>query len=256
MAAETLQLSLKGDAALARFRDKPVYSTHELQLAAPLCRAEDLWRVLVARVHKIQVEVPTVGVSLRVLAVQEAKQRQLDLAVGFSKIDASDPERLAVLFGELASDIGAQNFGVLRLADSHKPEKVTLLSPVGPGKTSYKRGRRSRKRDENVSPENLELPTTVRSDVDTTDLPNRLLPQAMAVNGRFRAGDLLPLGQQIYTIAQVKFQRRLDAVEWWSKEPCSRDYVQLVLTSKSGQLQVLAYVDRITQQRYIQGWYD
>jgi protein ImuB len=258
MAAETLCLTLKGDAALARFRNKPLCSKHELQLAAPLSRADDLWRVLVARVNKIQVDVPTVGVTLEVLAVQEAKQRQLDLAVGFSKIDASDSERLAVLFGELAADIGAQSFGVLRLADSHKPEKVTLLSPVAAAKTLYKRGkRRSRPRESsNVALENLELPTLVRSGLGMGELPNRLLSQAMPVNGRFRVGDLLPLGQQLYTIAQVKFQRRLDAVEWWSKEPCSRDYVQLVLTSTSGQLQVLAYVDRITQQRYIQGWYD
>lgn len=257
LAAETLQLTLQGDAALARFRDKPTCGTYSLQLASPLSRAEDLWRVLVARVNKIQVEVPTIGVKLEVLAVQEAKQRQLDLAVGFSKIDASDPERLAVLFGELAADIGAQNFGVLRLADSHKPEKVTLLSPVGPNKPLYKRGKRPRKGDAmNDLNETMALPTVVRSDLDLQELPNRLLPQAMPVNGRFRVGELLPLGQQLYTITRVVFQRRLDAVEWWSKEPCSRDYVQLLLTSASGQLQVLAYVDRITQKRYVQGWYD
>jgi protein ImuB len=272
LAAETLRLTLKGDAAIARFRDKPVTVEHEFQLAAPLSKAEDLWRVLVARVNKLQVEVPTLGVTLEVRAIQEAKQRQLDLAMGFSKLDASDPERLAVLFGELAADIGTENFGVLRLANSHKPEKVTLLSPMsraGMGgsvelhQNSKRHGRRrSRPRAAaGVCRENLELPTIVHSDaghldVGAKDLPNRLLPRPIPVNGRFRVDELLPLGQHIYTIAKVKFQRRLDAVEWWSNEPCSRDYVQLLLTSGSGQLQVLAYVDRITQQRYIQGWYD
>src|SRR5690606_27816286 len=106
LAAETLELTLKHDPAIARFREKPSHSKYELKLSAPLSRAEDLWRVLTARVNKIQVDVPNVGVELKVLSTTYSSQRQLDLAVGFSKLDAGDPERMAVLFGELAADIG------------------------------------------------------------------------------------------------------------------------------------------------------
>lgn len=264
LAAQTLELTLKHDAAIARFRGKETASRHVVQLVAPLARAEDLWRVLTAKILKIQVEVPNVGVSLRVLQVEETKQRQLDLAVGFSKLDAADPERLAVLFSELASDIGAQNFGTLRLANTHKPEKVTLLSPVSGTQTS-RRGnqRKSRRKDSPPSAmENSEQlglgehRSNVQSAEPTLDFPTRLLATAIPVQTRFKVGELLPLGPKLYTITRVTFQRRLEAVEWWSSEPCSRDYVRLWLSSVHGELQVLAYVDRVTQTRFVQGWYD
>src|SRR5690606_28952618 len=100
LAAQSLELTLKHDPAIARFRGKEALTRQLIQLAAPLGRAEDLWRVLTARVAKLYVEVPNIGVALQVLSVEETKQRQLDLAVGFSKLDAADPERMAVLFSE------------------------------------------------------------------------------------------------------------------------------------------------------------
>lgn len=264
LAAQTLELTLKHDAAIARFRGKETSSRHVVQLVAPLAREEDLWRVLTAKVLKIQVEVPNVGVSLRVLQVEETKQRQLDLAVGFSKLDAADPERLAVLFSELASDIGAENFGTLRLANTHKPEKVTLLSPVsGAHSNGRGAGRKGRRKDRAPSSmgnsEQLGLGehrSCVQGAEPAIDFPTRLLATAIPVQTRFKVGELLPLGPKLYTITRVTFQRRLEAVEWWSSEPCSRDYVRLWLSSIHGELQVLAYVDRVTQTRFVQGWYD
>lgn len=274
LAAQSLELTLKHDPAIARFRGKEALTRQLIQLAAPLGRAEDLWRVLTARVAKLHVEVPNIGVALQVLSVEETKQRQLDLAVGFSKLDAADPERMAVLFSELASDIGAENFGTLRLANTHKPEKMSLLAPVGavasPNVRARRRGGRSRRSSEHAVTEGASmlheqlgfgevksLPLDSRAnDGAATELPTRLLPTAIPVQTRFRAGELLPLGAKLYTITKVTFQRRLEAVEWWSNEPCSRDYVQLWLSSSQGELQVLAYVDRVTQTRYVQGWYD
>lgn len=263
LSAQSLELTLRHDPITARFRGKEPTSSFVVQLAAPLSRAEDLWRVLTARVQKIQVEVPNVGVALTVLNVEETKQRQLDLAVGFSKLDAADPERMAVLFSELASDIGADNFGTLRLANTHKPEKVTLLCPVGEVSTKTKRGSKSRhsstRHDDPRSIEQMSLGEwKVKQEPreSSLDLPTRLLASAIPVQTRFRVGELLPLGPRLFTITQVVFQRRLEAVEWWSSEPCCRDYVRLWLSSSQGELQVLAYVDRITQSRYVQGWYD
>jgi protein ImuB len=271
LAAQSLELTLKHDPAIARFRGKETFTRQTVQLAAPLSRAEDLWRVLTAKLAKLQVEVPNIGVALKVLSVEETKQRQLDLAVGFSKLDAADPERMAVLFSELATDIGAENFGTLRLANTHKPEKMTLLAPVGIGQAS-ERARKRRGRSPNTadsrsiadpsgSPsagEQLGFGEVKSREHATraTELPTRLLPSAIPVQTRFRAGELLPLGTKLYTITKVTFQRRLEDVEWWSNEPCSRDYVQLWLSSSQGELQVLAYVDRVTQMRYVQGWYD
>lgn len=273
LAAQSLELTLKHDPAIARFRGKETFTRQTVQLAAPLSRAEDLWRVLTTKLAKLQVEVPNIGVALKVLSVEETKQRQLDLAVGFSKLDAADPERMAVLFSELATDIGAENFGTLRLANTHKPEKMTLLAPVGIGQTSERaRKRRGGGRPPNVAdPKSLVEPRSAASSGEqlgfgevrsrehstrATELPTRLLPSAIPVQTRFRAGELLPLGTKLYTITKVTFQRRLEDVEWWSNEPCSRDYVQLWLSSSQGELQVLAYVDRVTQTRYVQGWYD
>ncbi len=279
LAAKSLKLTLKHDPAIARFRGKEASSHQVVQLVAPLSRAEDLWRVLAAKAAKIQVEVPNIGVALEVLAVEETQQRQLDLAVGFSKLDAADPERMAVLFSELASDIGAENFGTLRLANTHKPEKMTLLAPVstesqGPNRGRIGRGRAFGARSGRASPPSSSMlssdqvtleqsnraqsrgPDQSKEMEGAVELPTRLLPSAIPVQTRFRAGELLPLGAKLYTITKVTFQRRLEAVEWWSNEPCSRDYVQLWLSSPQGELQVLAYVDRITQTRYVQGWYD
>jgi hypothetical protein len=42
----------------------------------------------------------------------------------------TDPERLQVLLSELSADIGPRTFGVLRMNDSHRPEKVSLLQPL------------------------------------------------------------------------------------------------------------------------------
>jgi protein ImuB len=262
LSAQSLELTLRHDPITARFRGKESSSSFVVQLAAPLSRAEDLWRVLAARVQKIQVEVPNVGVALTVLNVEETKQRQLDLAVGFSKLDAADPERMAVLFSELASDIGADNFGTLRLANTHKPEKVTLLCPVGEVSSKTKRGGKSRssaRLDDSRSIEQMNLGEwKVKQEPreNSLELPTRLLASAIPVQTRFRVGELLPLGPRLFTITRVVFQQRLEAVEWWSSEPCSRDYVRLWLSSSQGELQVLAYVDRITQSRYVQGWYD
>lgn len=267
LAAQSLELTLKHDPAIARFRGKEAFTRQVVQLAAPLSRAEDLWRVLTAKIAKLHVEVPNIGVALRVLSVEETKQRQLDLAVGFSKLDAADPERMAVLFSELATDIGVENFGTLRLANTHKPEKMTLLAPVGVGRTSERRRQRRGRSNRSLAAEASDARSAtsneqlglgeVGSALDTrAELPTRLLPTAIAVQTRFRAGELLPLGTKLYTITKVTFQRRLEAVEWWSTEPCSRDYVQLWLSSPQGELQVLAYVDRVTQTRYVQGWYD
>lgn len=276
LAARSVTLTLKHDPAIARFRGKEASSQYVVQLVSPLARAEDLWRVLAARLAKIRVEVPNVGVSLEVLGVEETKQRQLDLAVGFSKLDAADPERMAVLFSELASDIGTENFGTLRLANTHKPEKMTLLAPVETTVPSSQRSRkqgghrqrgrtqdgrtrsRAQSADETTSGAQVGLGEWREPErqSDGIELPSRMLPKALVVQTRFRVGELLPLGPKLYTISKVKFQRRLESVEWWSNEPCSRDYLQLWLSSAQGELQVLAYVDRVTQTRYVQGWYD
>lgn len=263
LSAQSLELTLRHDPITARFRGKEATSPFIVQLAAPLSRAEDLWRVLAARVQKIQVEVPNVGVALTVLNVEETKQRQLDLAVGLSKLDAADPERMAVLFGELAADIGADNFGTLRLANTHKPEKVTLLCPVGDVQNKAKRGGKSRhspaRHEDSRSVEQMGLGSLLvkqEQQESSLELPSRLLATAVPIQTRFRVGELLPLGPRLFTITRVVFQRRLEAVEWWSSEPCCRDYVRLWLSSSQGELQVLAYVDRITQSRYVQGWYD
>src|SRR4029077_3227461 len=78
--------------------------------------------------------------------------------------------------------------------------------------------------------------------------PTRLLPTPVELSSVISAGSTLVLGHTLYTIDRLRFEQRLDAVEWWSR-PVARDYLRLWLTSETGGLQALVYVDRHSRPR-------
>ncbi len=62
--------------------------------------------------------------------------------------------------------------------------------------------------------------------------------------------------QRLYTVDQVRFAERLESVEWWTGRAVARDYVWLTLAGADGVLEALAYVDRVTGERYVQALLD
>ena len=81
--------------------------------------------------------------------------------------------------------------------------------------------------------------------------PTRLLPHPVELSSVISAGSTLVLGHTLYTIERLRFEQRLDAVEWWSRA-VARDYLRLWLHSESGGMEALVYVDRHSGRRFLQ----
>ncbi len=242
MAAKECQVVLGKEAAAARFLGQAPEVRIALQLAIPLWREDDLLRVLRAKLDHLRGVGRILGIRLEISKLTEAVGRQLD----FSRVSNSlsgargAEETLPILLTELSTDHGAENVGVLRLFDAHRPELRSALRPVGT-------------RELACSPRDVGAPLRKARALTSSNLrpPTRLLPKPVPIDVPLRAGSLLPLGRTLYAIEQVEFEQRLESVEWWSKQPVSRDYVKLVLGSAGGQLAVLAYVDRETHARFV-----
>jgi hypothetical protein len=81
--------------------------------------------------------------------------------------------------------------------------------------------------------------------------PTRLLPHPVELSSVISVGSTLLLGHTLYTIERLRFEQRLDSVEWWSR-PVARDYLRLWLSSESGGLDALVFVDRHSGRRFLQ----
>ncbi len=259
LAAQKLRVSIHYDRSIARFRKAEPELLQEFELSAPLFRAEELWKVISARLSRTQLSAPSVGVKLEVLQLTHAHKRQLELAKTQSKLNGDSPEAMAVLFGELASDIGKRQFGLLRLGDSHRPEKLSLLQPINAKQLMAPR-RLSRRVQAGYS-----SPTTGDAAAASADalgagrggkLPSRLLMRPLLLSGPIRAGAMISVGDQVFSIKQTRFEKRLDFVEWWSEAAVSRDYVRVWLENTSSSMEALVFVDRNTGQRFLQAVYD
>ena len=60
------------------------------------------------------------------------------------------------------------------------------------------------------------------------------------------------LDRRLYTIEALRFEQRLEAVEWWVSA-VNRDYVRVELRGEAGLVEGLVFVDRNTGKRYFQG---
>ena len=78
------------------------------------------------------------------------------------------------------------------------------------------------------------------------------MKEPVAFEAPLRPQATVALGRRLYTIDSLRFEQRLEAVEWWS-QPVSRDYVRLVLRGTEGVVEGLVYVDRDSGKRYWQG---
>ena len=78
---------------------------------------------------------------------------------------------------------------------------------------------------------------------------------------QLEVGATLSFGRRLYAVTEVRFESRLDGVEWWTPHPVSRDYWRVTLETQSlkGQREsfdALVFVDRLKGGYYLQGIYD
>jgi protein ImuB len=252
-AAQSLLLTIAYDPAIARFRGEKPELVLRFKLATPLYRADELRRVLSARLTRTKLGAPSLGMRLSVPQLVPAVARQLELAqvlngttVSISSASSvvSDDE-IPVLIAELSAELGEEQVGTLKLCDSHRPEAKSKLGPprlestASSVRTSSKKVRQARLRK--AEPSFAELPGA----------PTRLLPEPCELHGPLRVGVSVAIDRSLYTIDHLRFEQRLEAVEWWGQAPVTRDYVRLWLQGASGGFEAVAYVDRTTGRRYL-----
>ncbi|HEY0467278.1 MAG TPA: DNA polymerase Y family protein [Polyangiaceae bacterium] len=250
-AAQSLSLTIVYDPAIARFRGEKPELVLRFKLAAPLYRADELRRVLSARLARTKLGAPSLGMHLSVPKLVPAVARQLELSLVFagstgSVASAIADDEIPVLIAELSAELGEDKVGTLKLCDSHRPEAKSKLSAalLEPTTRTHPSGKKARLRK--AEPSFAELPGA----------PTRLLPEPCELHGPLRVGVSLAIERSLYTIDHLRFEQRLDAVEWWGHTPLTRDYVRLWLQGASGGFEAVAYVDRSTGRRYLQALAD
>ncbi|HWZ89135.1 MAG TPA: hypothetical protein VNW92_09805, partial [Polyangiaceae bacterium] len=242
-AAQSLVLTVLYDPGIARFRGEKNEHTLRFKLAAPLHRAEEIRRILSARLGRFKLAAPSLGLRLEVPKLLPAVSRQLELSqvlAGVTVSAAADDE-IPVLIAELAAELGEEKVGTLKLVDSHRPEAKSQLSQA---------------ELEPRSPQNARLRKAEPSFAELPGAPTRLLSEPCELHAPLRVGVSLAIERSLYTIEHLRFEQRLEGVEWWGRAPVTRDYVRLWLQGASGGFEAVAYVDRNTGRRYLQALAD
>ena len=245
-AAQSLLLTIGCDPAIARFRGEKTELTLRFKLSTPLHRADELRRVLSARLTRTKLGAPSLSMRLSVPKLVPAVARQLELAQVLSgaTVSIAADNEIPVLIAELSAELGEEHVGTLELCDSHRPEAKSKLSPALAESPTSAISKKPRLRK--TEPSFAELPGA----------PTRLLPEPCELHGPLRVGSSLAIERSLYTIDRLRFEQRLDAVEWWGHAPVTRDYVRLWLQGASGGFEAVAYVDRSTGRRYLQALAD
>lgn len=248
-AASALTVRIHYDRAIARLAGAGAAVELQQDLAAPLWREEDLVRVLATRLERTELAAPALGCELEVTSLVRAQAVQLDLGRALGGITAlTGAEKLPVLVAELVADLGRERVGTLRVVDSHRPEARSRLGAALPQRGPTRSTRSTRKPAE---------PALALAAADVTRvLPTRLFAEPVPLTGPLRQGATLAIDHRLYTIEALRFEHRLDAVEWWSGHTVARDYLRLWLDNPEGGLEAYVYVDRDTGARFLQGVVD
>jgi len=253
-AAAEIKLTIRGDRGRARFRGVPADRCLRFTLAKPMYRESDLRRVLGSRLERTSLDTPSVGLHLEATRLTEAVPRQLELESLLNGTSAEAEDELPLVVAELCADLGEERVGVLGVLDSHRPEQRSELGPVfpkeAPSRTELKKTRPPRP----PRPPPVAVTKTLGSGAPFGP-PTRLFPEPVEFEAPLRVGATLGVDRRLYVIEAVSFEARLEAVEWWS-HAISRDYVRLTLRGAAGVWEALAFVDRDTNRRYLQGVVD
>jgi len=212
------------------FEAVPLFEELRIQLGSPLSHAEDLERIARARLQRETLFAPASGLRLQVLSITEARHWQLGLNadVGLGRI-AADPSLLTVLMNELSADVGDAAVGVLEVHDSHLLEKRSHFVPFHSKRALDKQsvGQLNGQRRERTLPGSLPS-TGARS----SRPPTRLITP-IELDVPLEKGELVVLDQRAFIIETIRFEERLESVEWWASKPVSRDYFRLWLAALS-----------------------
>jgi protein ImuB len=250
-AAELLEVTLQHDPVIARFRGVPQSTQLSFKLASPLHREAELRRIVASRLERLKLGAPTVGMKLVVPRLAPLVQRQLSLNELLDGDTSSGEEDLPLVLAELGADIGEAQVGVLSLVDAHRPEAQSLLGAALPEGAGPSRRKRPRDAARSAAPKSSLRKAEAPIWSKLPSPPTRLLQHPVELSSVISAGSTLVLGHTLYTIERLRFEQRLDAVEWWSR-PVARDYLRLWLQSDSGGLEALVYVDRPSGRRFLQ----
>ncbi len=217
----------------------PPAAGFRVELPAPLAREADLLRAIKAKLERVELPAPAVGVVLTLPQIVRAPRVQLDL----SRDVAVSPDALPALLAELSAEIGPERIGVLAVVDSHRPEARSRLVPVDPKAASS-------------------LPPASGAEhagAWSSPQPTRMLASPEPV-GHLGRGAVVAVDQHLYAVERARFVMRLDGIEWWTRSPVSRDYARVVL-GKGGPGGGVAgeawiYTERATGEAFLQGWCD
>lgn len=244
-AARSLALELVADSVVARFRGTARQQRIEISLPKPLWKSEEIQRVVASKLERIELKAPSVGLRLEVTELVEAMPRQLELGL-WGATDPNALDELPIVLAELTADLGEERVGVLRLVDSHRPELSSELVPALAEAGAKSRGKKGKTR--RVQTLKVTRPENTQQLVHRM---SRLLKEPVPLEAPLRVGATLALGRRLYTISQLRFVQRLEAVEWWSGA-VNRDYVHVGLQGIDGFVEGLIYVDRESGKRYWQ----
>ncbi len=250
-AAEVLDVTLLHDGVIARFRGVPTQTVLHFKLSQPLHREAELRRIVASRLERLKLAAPSVGMKLTVPRLAPSVARQLSLSELMAGDTTSGEEDLPLVLAELSADIGEEQVGVLSLIDAHRPEAQSALAAALPAQSGQPKRKRGRAESARVSPKSSLRKTEPPIWSRLPSPPTRLLPNPLELSSVISAGSTLVLGHTLYTIERLRFEQRLDAVEWWSR-PVARDYLRLWLNSESGGMEALVYVDRHSGRRFLQ----
>ncbi|WP_437716639.1 DNA polymerase Y family protein [Sorangium sp. So ce448] len=239
-----------------------------VDMPVPLSDAGDLLRPLKARLERIELAAPAVGVHVIASRIARARRVQLDL----SRDRSVDPDSLPALLAELSAEIGQERVGILEIADAHRPEARSRLVPASGEAAMTRASAAARAR---AAADRGAAEQAGGADAPALE-PARLLVQPIPL-GRVGRGAIVAVDRHLYAIERLSFVMRIDAVEWWTPTPASRDYARAWLVSGSpsgkaaparlGELrpprdgasasscgEAWIYVDRATGEAFLQGW--
>jgi protein ImuB len=264
-ACSRIEAAFALDRSIARLRGGEGAATEagfHVDLPAPLADEADLLRTVRAKLDRFELPAPAVSARLRLAQIVPAPEVQLDLSRG----RAADPDALPALLAELSAEIGEGSVGLLSLEDAHRPEAQSrLVPPRLPGSARPHKG----------PSEQLTFGDAMGERRDPIPPPARILPVPIPL-GKVAKGGVVAIGSsargpggdpQIFAVEKLEFLMRLDAVEWWTKSPTSRDYARAWLASggdergarskaKAACAEALVYVQRKTGEVFLQGWYE
>ncbi len=285
-ACSHIELRLKHDPAIARHRGVLSQTLIEFELSTPLYQEGDLERALKSRLSRLEMKAPTIGLRLSAEQLSPAFMDQMGLSeaplsgtlreagaaflVGQKRI-----QELALLLCELEADVGQENLGTLAVRSHLRPEARSLLEPVVPLETS---GKRPRKKSTRSGPSNPAKSRAVaKSRAASKGKPKdqriakeaalylgspslqritRLVKRPRPLGTPLTVGASFGMGSELYTIESLRFIQRLDGVEWWTPTSTSRDYFWAWLKSPRGGAEALLFIDRNTQETFLQAWGD